>query len=63
LILKVENQLGKVRNLLATNMELSASNKQQLELDLSTTRDKVAEVQAQLLLAEQVCFLNLIRVN
>jgi hypothetical protein len=62
-MLKVENQLSKVTNLLATNLELSASNKQQLELELSTTREKVAEVQAQLLLAEQVGFLYLILVN
>jgi hypothetical protein len=49
-----------VRNLLATNLELSASNQQQLELELSSTREKVAEVQAQLLLAEQVGFIYLI---
>lgn len=63
LILKVENQLSKVSNLLATNLELSASNQQQMELELSTTREKIAEVQAQLLLAEQVCFLYLILIN
>ncbi|PNF33667.1 Leucine zipper transcription factor-like protein 1 [Cryptotermes secundus] len=50
---EVENQLSNVRNLLATNLELSASNQQQLELELSSTREKVAEVQSQLSLAEQ----------
>lgn len=50
---EVENQLSNVRSLLATNLELSASNQQQLELELSSTREKVAEVQAQLSLAEQ----------
>ena len=43
-----------VRNLLATSLEKSASDQQQLELELSATREKVAEVQSQLLLAEQV---------
>jgi hypothetical protein len=59
---KVENQLSNVRNLLATNLELSAVNQQQLELELSSTKEKVAEVQSQLLLAEQVGFLYLIPV-
>ena len=52
--LKVENQLCTVKNLLATSLEKSASEQQQLELELSATREKVAEVQSQLLLAEQV---------
>lgn len=43
-----------VKNLLATSLEKSASEQQQLELELSATREKVAEVQSQLLLAEQV---------
>ncbi|PSN46103.1 Leucine zipper transcription factor-like protein 1 [Blattella germanica] len=50
---EMETQLSEVRNLLATNLELSVSNQQQLETELSTTREKVAEVQAQLSLAEQ----------
>jgi len=52
--LQVENQLCTVKNLLATSLEKSASGQQQLELELSATREKVAEVQSQLLLAEQV---------
>jgi hypothetical protein len=52
--LKVEHQLCTVKNLLATSLEKSASEQQQLELELSATREKVAEVQSQLLLAEQV---------
>ena len=52
--LKVENQLCTVKSLLATSLEKSASEQQQLELELSVTREKVAEVQSQLLLAEQV---------
>jgi len=54
--------LSEVKNLLATNLELSASNQQQLESELSTTKEKIAEVQAQLLLAEQVGFLYLVLV-
>jgi leucine zipper transcription factor-like protein 1 len=50
---EVENQLCTVKNLLATSLEKSASEQQQLELELSATREKVAEVQSQLLLAEQ----------
>lgn len=50
---EVENQLCTVRSLLATSLEKSASDQQQLELELSATREKVAEVQSQLLLAEQ----------
>jgi len=52
--LKVENQLCTVKSLLATSLEKSASEQQQLELELSATREKVSEVQSQLLLAEQV---------
>ena len=52
--LKVQNQLCTVKHLLATSLEKSASEQQQLELELSATREKVAEVQSQLLLAEQV---------
>jgi hypothetical protein len=52
--LKVENQLCTVKNLLATSLEKSASEQQQLELELSATREQVAEVESQLLLAEQV---------
>ncbi|KAJ9593406.1 hypothetical protein L9F63_015032 [Diploptera punctata] len=50
---EVENQMTEVQNILATNLELSVLNQQQLEVELSTTREKVAQVQAQLSLAEQ----------
>nr|CAD7197529.1 unnamed protein product [Timema douglasi] len=50
---KVEEEMSKVRSLLATNLELSVCSQQQLELELSTTRRQLAEVRAQLTLADQ----------